>query len=672
LYRKLAAALLSSVVLVFVTLSGTAQTNSKHTSDAAGGARGSVRTIQGQIAVLSASPFSLAAGPDNRIYFAVSRAASDEGTAAASPGMLDRIFSVVPGQKAIHFAGTGSFGFLGDGGLGSDAEFELSSIAPGNSNPGLFSAPAPVLAPPHSGIVLGADGTLFVADTQNSTIRTIAGPETSEPMITRSLVGKWAGASDIELIAPTALAMDAAGDLYIADVKSNSILAYRNNTISMLAHVISPGAIAVNAAGTKLYAASLAAGKVFEIDSSPNRSSNGSSIRTLLGTPAPSGLAVDAAGNIFVADASENTIRRFDIHSGSLSVVAGTGVAGYSGDGGAALRATFNSPADLAFDRDGDLFVSDAANRAIREVIEIAQPDQSTTVVLGPASAGQFGDVPTGGSSSAQAFTLTNNSGVPLTSLAVTITGADPIDFSQTNTCGSSLATSATCNINVVFNPTNVGALSATLQVTDSDPSSPQTAALTGYGDTFYVSAQTGALTTMTIRQGTTATFNLVTAPDQTFTGTVTLQCPANLPTSTTCVVNPTTATWPTAPGAPQNFTAAFTTTKKTTSTIPRTPRFPSRPVGLVAFGLLALIWVAAQIVEKRNPLGGKSGHTRTRHLGFALGALALLMTGCNNTPAISTAPDPTPTGTYTLTVSGEAQNASRGVTLTLVVEAAP
>jgi hypothetical protein len=493
-------------------------------------------------------------------------------------------------------------------------------------------------------------------------------------MITRSLLGKWAGPSNIELIAPTALAMDASGNLYIADIASNSILAYRDNTIVMLAHVISPGAIAVNATGTKLYVASLAAGKVFEIDSSStNRLPNGSSIRTLLASAAPSGLAVDGAGNIFVADSSANTIRRLDIQSGALSVVAGTGTAGYSGDGGSALLAAFRSPADLVFDRGGDLFVSDAGNHAIRELPDVGQPEQATTVTLGPASAGQFGNVVTGGSSSAQAFTLTNGSGVALTSLVVTIAGADPLDFSQTNTCGSALAVSATCNINVIFNPTNVAARSATLQVTDSDPSSPQTAALTGFGDDFEISAQTRALTTMTIRQGTTGTFNLAAAPDQTFTGTVNLQCPANLPTSTTCVVNPTTVTWPSAPGASQNFTAAFTTTKKTTtSSFAHPSRFPSRPVGLVALGLLTLIWVAARIAEKRSPISRSFGRARTRQLAFALAALVLLVAGCGNSTTISTAPDPTPTGTYTLTVSGEAQNASRGVTLTLVVEAAP
>jgi hypothetical protein len=669
LHRKLAAALLGSVVVVLATLSGVAQTNSKQVSDAAASARGIVRTIQSQIAAASASPFSLAiGGPDGRIYFAVSRATSEAAAAAVAGDISNRIFFVVPGQKAVHFAGTGSFGFLGDGGLAADAEFELSSIAFANADASQGAPPA--LAPLHSGIAVGADGTLFVADTQNSTIRTIAGAQSSEPMITRSLVGKWAGASNIELIAPAALAIDASGTLYISDVRSNSILAYRDNALSILAHVITPGAIAVNAAGTKLYVASPAAGKILEVDLSPNGIANGSSIRALLATAAPSGLAVDAGGNIFVADSSANTIRKFDAQSGALTVVAGTGVAGYSGDGGPAVRAAFHSPADLAFDRAGDLFVSDAGNHAIREVIEIGRPDQSTTVILGPAS-GQFGNVVTGGSSSAQVFTLTNNSGVSLTSEVVTIAGSDPLDFSQNNTCGSSLATGATCNINVKFNPTIAGARAATLQVTDSDPSSPQTAALTGFGDDFEVSAQTGALTTLNIRQGTTATFKLAAAPDQTFTGTVTLNCPANLPTSTTCTVNPTSVTWPSAPGASQNFTAAFTTTQKTTSIVSRPPRFPSRPIGLLALGLLALIWVAGRIAEKQRPLGGNLGRSRMRPLGVALGAVALLMAGCGSSTTISTAPDPTPLGTYPMTVFGEAQNASRGVTVTLVVVAA-
>jgi DNA-binding beta-propeller fold protein YncE len=674
LYRKLAAALTGSVVLLSIALSGTAQTSSKQAPDSADNLRGTVRTIQNRIAATGPSSISVAVGYDDRVYFAVSRSAaagSEAGTAAVAGDLSDRIFSIVPGQKATHFAGTGAFGFLGDGGLAADAEFELSSLTLGNADASLGASSAPPLAAAHSGIVVAADGTLFVADTQNSTIRTIAGPETSEPMITRSLVGRWAGASDIELVAPAALAMDASGNLYIAEVHSNSILVYRNNTISMLAHVISPGAIAVNAAGTKVYVASLVAGKVFEIDSSANGIANGSSIRALLNTSAPAGLAVDGAGNIFVADSSANTIRRFDILSGAVTVVAGTGAAGYSGDGAAALRAAFRSPADMAFDRSGDLFVSDAGNHAIREVLEIGEPEQSTTVTLGPASAGSFSYVATGGDSFVHSFTLTNSSTASLTGLAVAITGADSLDFSQTNTCGSSLAISATCNINVTFNPTEVGARSATLQVTDSDPSSPQTAALTGSGDDFQVSAQAGTLTTLTIRQGSSGTFKLAAAPDQTFTGTVVLVCPAPLPTSSTCTLTPGALSWPTAPGAPQTFTATFTTTKKTTSVAPPAAQFPSRPIGLMMLGLLVLIWVADWIVEKRSPFGWNLGRTRTRRLGFALGALALLMGGCGANTTLSTAPDPTPTGTYTLTVSGESQNASRGVTLTLVVEAA-
>jgi sugar lactone lactonase YvrE len=669
LFRKLAAALLGSVVLVFVTLSGTAQTNSKQASDAARSARGTVRTIQSQIAAASASSFSVAAGPDDRVYFAVSRgAASSEGSAAAVTGdMSDRIFSIVPGHSAVHFAGTGLFGFLGDGGLATAAEFELSSIALANADGSPAGSAALPLTQVHSGIVVGADGTVFVADTQNSTIRTIAGPETSEPMITRSLVGKWAGASNIELLAPAALAIDGAGNLYITDAGSNSILAHRNNSLSMLAHVIAPGAIAVNAAGTKLYVASPRAGKVFEIDLSPAR--GGNSVRALLTTAAPSGLAVDASGNVFVADSSLSTIRRLDVQSGALTVVAGTGAAGDSGDGGTALRATFHSPADLAFDRNGDLFISDEGNRSIREVIEIAQPETTADVTLGPASA-TFDNVPTGGSASPQAFTLTNNSTAALTSLVVTVAGTNPGDFSQNNSCGSMLAASASCTINVTFSPTVVGTRSATLQVTDSDPSSPQTAALTGFGTDFQLSTQTGALTTITIMQGNSGTFKLAATPDQNFTGTVTLNCPVPLPTSSTCTLMPSSVTWSSAPGTTQNFTAAFTTTKKTTSMIAHPARFPSRPIGLMVLGFLALIWVAARIVEARSPSRWNFLPTRARRMGLALGVVALVMAGCgNNTTTPSTAPDPTPLGTYTFTIFGSAQNASRGVTVTLVVQ---
>lgn len=82
----------------------------------------------------------------------------------------------------------------------------------------------------------------------------------------------------------------------------------------------------------------------------------------------PSGIAVDGDGNIFVSDMANNRIRRIDAVTGVITTVAGTGEAGYSGDGGPALAASFRQPRGLAFDGDGNLFVADSANYVIRKI----------------------------------------------------------------------------------------------------------------------------------------------------------------------------------------------------------------------------------------------------------------------------------------------------------------
>jgi hypothetical protein len=87
-----------------------------------------------------------------------------------------------------------------------------------------------------------------------------------------------------------------------------------------------------------------------------------------------------------------------------------------------------------------------------------------------------------GTTSSAQSVTLTNYGKATLSISSITIKGADPGDFAQTNTCGSSLASGASCTINVTFKPTLRGSRTARLSVSDNAPGSPQTASLTGTG----------------------------------------------------------------------------------------------------------------------------------------------------------------------------------------------
>src|SRR6185295_5867493 len=82
---------------------------------------------------------------------------------------------------------------------------------------------------------------------------------------------------------------------------------------------------------------------------------------------APQAVAVDGAGNIFVADTGNNRIRKIAA-DGTVTTVAGNGNAGFSGDGGPATAAALNVPVDLAVDGAGNLYIADSVNNRIRKV----------------------------------------------------------------------------------------------------------------------------------------------------------------------------------------------------------------------------------------------------------------------------------------------------------------
>ncbi len=103
----------------------------------------------------------------------------------------------------------------------------------------------------------------------------------------------------------------------------------------------------------------------------------------------PSGVALDIAGNIFIADQDNHSIRRVDVKTGIITTVAGNGTAGYSGDGGLATSAEINGPTSVAVDPAGNLYIADAGNQRIREVI--ASTGIISTVV-GNGTAGYSGD----------------------------------------------------------------------------------------------------------------------------------------------------------------------------------------------------------------------------------------------------------------------------------------
>jgi sugar lactone lactonase YvrE len=98
-------------------------------------------------------------------------------------------------------------------------------------------------------------------------------------------------------------------------------------------------------------------------------------------------VAVDASGNLFIADRGNNRIRKVDL-KGIITTVAGNGSSGYSGDGGAATNASLNNPSDVAVDDSGNLFIADLANNRIRKV----DTQGIITTVAGNGSSGYAGD----------------------------------------------------------------------------------------------------------------------------------------------------------------------------------------------------------------------------------------------------------------------------------------
>lgn len=144
-------------------------------------------------------------------------------------------------------------------------------------------------------------------------------------------------ASNTSLYLPSGLAFDTAGDLFIADTANHVVLEIN------LAGIVS------TVAGT--------GEQGFIGDGGPATSA-------LLDSPL--GVAVDSAGNIYIADTHNQRIR--EVSGGVITTIAGTGVAGFSGDGAAATAATLDLPSSLALDSGGNLYIADTNNHRIRKI----------------------------------------------------------------------------------------------------------------------------------------------------------------------------------------------------------------------------------------------------------------------------------------------------------------
>ena len=259
--------------------------------------------------------------------------ASYGGTADFAPSTTGTIVTA---------AGNGTAGYSGDNGPATAAELN-----------------SPL------GVAVDSAGDLFIADTATTwSARWSRRPATSSPSpatappVTAATTGPPPPPS---WTSPCGVAVDSAGDLFIADTDNNVI----REVVKATGDIIT---VAGN--GTAGYSGDNGPATAAELDS-------------------PRGVAVDAAGDLFIADYGNNVIREVVKATGDIITVAGNGTAGYSGDNGPATAAELNDPNGVAVDSAGDLFIADSDNNVIREVVK-ATGDIIT--VAGNGTAGYSGD----------------------------------------------------------------------------------------------------------------------------------------------------------------------------------------------------------------------------------------------------------------------------------------
>lgn len=314
-----------------------------------------------------------------------------------------RIRKITTGGTISTVAGNGSYGFGGDNG----------------------AATAASLARP-SGVAVDGSGNLYIADYFNHRIRKV----TTGGIITTVAGNGTAGfggdngtATSANLNEPSGIAVDASGNLYIADegnhrirkvttggiittVAGNGTAGFGgDNGAATSANLANPKGVAVDGQGT-LYIADYGNQRIRKV-------TTGGTISTVAGTgsagfggdggPAasaslnnPTGVAVDAYGYVFIADQNNQRIRQIAT-DGTMSTIAGSGTPGFSGDGGTATAASLNQPSGVTIDGNRNVYLADTYNNRIRRVTP-ASPDLTPSLLLpqgnfaasGEASIGRF------------------------------------------------------------------------------------------------------------------------------------------------------------------------------------------------------------------------------------------------------------------------------------------
>jgi len=303
-----------------------------------------------------------------------------------------RVRMVSPSGIITTIVGTGVPGYSGDGGPATNAQIARSI-----------------------GIALDTTNNLYIADYGNNVIRKVS-PSGIITTIAGTNVPGYNGdgipATAAQLNAPSWVTTDKMGNIYISDYANYRIRQISPsgiiNTVAGngVAGSIGDGGPATNAEiNLALGVMSDSVGNLYLSDDLNNKIrfvSTSGEITTIAGTgvagstgdggPAtsatlhnPSGVAIDDSGNLYIADQLNEKIRKIST-SGIITTVVGNGVATFAGDGGPAIDASINSPTGVAFNLSGNLFISDNTNNRIRFLYScsdsiISQPQADTVLV---------------------------------------------------------------------------------------------------------------------------------------------------------------------------------------------------------------------------------------------------------------------------------------------------
>lgn len=298
------------------------------------------------------------------------------GTLAVSPALLSTHALAFPGEITT-YAGTGSGGDTGDGGLATAAKIQRPRAQ-----------------------ALDVSGNLYFADTDNHRIRRIAAGTGIITTVagngSQGFLGDGGAATAARLRFPRGVAVAANGDIYIADTENHRIRLVTAAT-GIITTVAGNGTEGDSGDGGAATSASLdephdvaldLSGRLTIADTDNHRIrrvSAGGIITTIAGNgdsgfggddgPAtsakinhPSGIGYDISGDLYIADTENNRVRKVNVSVGTIRTFAGTGTSGYSGDGGSATNAKLKKPSAVALDASRHLYIADNENHRVRRV----------------------------------------------------------------------------------------------------------------------------------------------------------------------------------------------------------------------------------------------------------------------------------------------------------------